>query len=240
MIAQQCETRWEPNGCCRYCILVYRIIESFELEGNLTGHLAQLSCTEEEHLQLDQVAQSPVQPDLECLQGCSICHLSGQPVSVPHHPYYKTLFSLHPMCTATERIPLPQIHRSLGVQPKRLCQTLSQALNQRHYLHQNTLILPLLRSRGIGEKAEERISRSSSCNPASSPSAEENHLLQNRNDALQLQPAGSRRAVGHAQGWALAHRMFLFAHLQQLYIKHNSCVFFFILFLSSFIMDKLT
>ena len=40
--------------------------ELFELEGTLKGHLVQLPCNEQEHLQLDQGAQSPVQPDLEC------------------------------------------------------------------------------------------------------------------------------------------------------------------------------
>ena len=38
------------------------------------------------HLQLDRVAQSPVQPDLECLQEQGIHHLSGQPVPVHHYP----------------------------------------------------------------------------------------------------------------------------------------------------------
>jgi len=33
----------------------------------------------------------PIQPDLECLQGWSIHHLSGQPVSVPHHSYHEEL-----------------------------------------------------------------------------------------------------------------------------------------------------
>jgi len=47
---------------------LYKIIESFELEGNFKGHLVQLLCSEQGHLQLDQVAQSSVQPDLECLQ----------------------------------------------------------------------------------------------------------------------------------------------------------------------------
>ena len=61
----------------------------FELEGFFKGHLAKLPCDEQEHLQLDQVAQSPVQPDLECLQGWEIHHLSGQPVPVPHHSYCK-------------------------------------------------------------------------------------------------------------------------------------------------------
>ena len=36
-------------------------------------------------------AQSPVQPDLDCLQRQGIHHLSGQPVPVPHHPYCKKL-----------------------------------------------------------------------------------------------------------------------------------------------------
>jgi len=44
---------WENQG----------IIESFQLEGTL-----KLPCNEQEDLQPDQVAQSPVQPDLECLQ----------------------------------------------------------------------------------------------------------------------------------------------------------------------------
>ena len=35
------------------------MIESFELEGTLNGHLAQLPCNEQRHLQLDQGAQSP-------------------------------------------------------------------------------------------------------------------------------------------------------------------------------------
>jgi len=45
------------------------IIESFELEGTFKGHLVQLLCSEQGHLQQDQVAQSPVLLDLECLKG---------------------------------------------------------------------------------------------------------------------------------------------------------------------------
>ena len=45
------------------------IIESFKLEDTFKGHLAQLCCNEQGDLQLDQIAQSPVQPDLECFQG---------------------------------------------------------------------------------------------------------------------------------------------------------------------------
>jgi len=57
----------------------YRTIESFELEGIFKAHPVQLPCNERGHLQLHQVAQSPVQSDLEYLQGWSIHHLSGQP-----------------------------------------------------------------------------------------------------------------------------------------------------------------
>ncbi|KAK4823100.1 hypothetical protein QYF61_025838 [Mycteria americana] len=40
------------------------IIEWFGLEGTFKGHLVQPRCNEQGHLQLDQVAQSPLQPDL--------------------------------------------------------------------------------------------------------------------------------------------------------------------------------
>ena len=43
--------------------------ELFELGGTFKGHLVQLPCSEQGHLQLHQVAQSPIQADLECLQG---------------------------------------------------------------------------------------------------------------------------------------------------------------------------
>lgn len=42
-------------------------------------------CKEQGHLTLDQVSQSPVQPDLGCLQGWGIHHQSGHPVPVLHH-----------------------------------------------------------------------------------------------------------------------------------------------------------
>jgi len=47
----------------------FRIIEWFGLEGTLKGRPVQPYCTEQVHLQLDQVAQSPVQPDLARFQG---------------------------------------------------------------------------------------------------------------------------------------------------------------------------
>ena len=49
-----------------------RITESFELEGTLKGHLVRIPCNEQGHLQLHQVAQSPVQPDLGRLQGTGL------------------------------------------------------------------------------------------------------------------------------------------------------------------------
>jgi len=38
-----------------------------------------------------QAAQSHIQPDLECLQRRSIHNLSGQPVSLCHHPLCEKL-----------------------------------------------------------------------------------------------------------------------------------------------------
>lgn len=52
----------------RYHLSIHRVIELFELE----GQLVQFPCKEQEHLQLDNGAQSPVQPQLECLQGWGI------------------------------------------------------------------------------------------------------------------------------------------------------------------------
>ena len=56
--------------------------EQFELEGTFKGPVY-----EQGHLQLDQVAQSPVQADLECLQECGIHHLTGHPVPMHDHPH---------------------------------------------------------------------------------------------------------------------------------------------------------
>lgn len=39
------------------------------MEGTFKGHLASLPCSEQGHLQLDHVAQSPVLPDPGYLQG---------------------------------------------------------------------------------------------------------------------------------------------------------------------------
>jgi len=61
------------------------------MEGTFKGHLVQPLCNKQGHLKLDQVAQSPIQPGLECFQGWGIYHLSGQPVPVFHHPHGKKL-----------------------------------------------------------------------------------------------------------------------------------------------------
>ena len=72
--------------------LPYRTMESLELEGTFKGHLVQLPCNEQEHAQLDQVAQGLIQPLLESLQGRGIHHLSEQPVPLSHHTHCKRLF----------------------------------------------------------------------------------------------------------------------------------------------------
>ena len=47
------------------------------------------------NLPLDQVAQSHIQPGLQCLQGGGIHSLTGQPVPVSHHSHCKRCFSLY-------------------------------------------------------------------------------------------------------------------------------------------------
>ena len=64
----------------------HTIIECFGLEGTFRGHLVQ-PCSEQGHLQLAQVAQSPVQPGLEHFLGWDLHYLSGQPVPVLRHPH---------------------------------------------------------------------------------------------------------------------------------------------------------
>jgi len=61
---------------------VNRIVERFGWEGTFRVHLAQPPCSEQGHLQPDQVAQSPIQPVLEGFQGWGLHCFSGQPVPV--------------------------------------------------------------------------------------------------------------------------------------------------------------
>jgi len=78
---------WSPFGEINTAVGFHRLIEQFGLEGTAKGHRAQPHYHEQGHLQTDQVAQSPVQPGLECFQGWGIEHLCGQPVPVFHHPW---------------------------------------------------------------------------------------------------------------------------------------------------------
>jgi len=66
---------------------IIEFMKCFGLEGTFRGHVVQPPCSEQGHLPLDQVPQSPVQPDLESLQGWGLHHLSEQPVPAFHHPH---------------------------------------------------------------------------------------------------------------------------------------------------------
>lgn len=59
------------------------------VERTFKDHLIQPLCNVQGHLQLKQVAQSYIQPYLECIQGLDICHLSRQPVPVFQHLHCK-------------------------------------------------------------------------------------------------------------------------------------------------------
>jgi len=50
-------------------LMIVTIIEWFGLEGTFRGHLAQPPCSEQQYLQLDQAARSPIQPGLERFRG---------------------------------------------------------------------------------------------------------------------------------------------------------------------------
>jgi len=71
--------------------IYHGIMEWFGLEETSKHHLVQTPCNEQRHLPLDQVAQSPVQPDLACFHRWGIYHLCGQPVPVFHHPHHKKI-----------------------------------------------------------------------------------------------------------------------------------------------------
>ena len=77
------------------CVYYHRVIELFELKGTFKGHLVQSPYSEQGQLQLHQVAQSPVQPNCECLSGrWGIHRISGQPVTMLHCSYCKKTSSL--------------------------------------------------------------------------------------------------------------------------------------------------
>ena len=60
----------------------HRTIESLELEETLKGHLVQLPCKEQGHLQLHQVSQNHIQSDLECLQGWDTHHICEEALTL--------------------------------------------------------------------------------------------------------------------------------------------------------------
>ena len=142
MESKQEESAHGGLACCRYtvsvaaphrqqsCIFFVYFIEWFGLEGTFKGPLVQPPGSEQGHLQLDQVAQSPVQPALECFQIWGICYLSGQPVPVVHHPHH--LCCLYPLFVFFLRrtLPVPLLHVS-----SLLCSTLSWYLTNSPSAH---------------------------------------------------------------------------------------------------------
>ena len=70
-----------------FWMYIFRIIELFELDRIFEDLLVQLPYSEWRYLQLNQVAQSPFQPGLECLQEQGTHCLSGQSIPVPHYSY---------------------------------------------------------------------------------------------------------------------------------------------------------
>lgn len=57
----------------------------FWIGRDLKGHRVPTPSCGQTHLPPDQVAQSPIHPDLEHFQGWSTHSFSGQPLLVPRH-----------------------------------------------------------------------------------------------------------------------------------------------------------
>ncbi|KAK4822534.1 hypothetical protein QYF61_015540 [Mycteria americana] len=104
----------------------WRIIEWFGLEGTFKGHLVQPPCNKQGHLQLDQVAQSPVQPDTERFQGWGIYHLSGQPMPAEQPQLSSSLGSFS--CPSSD--PLQQLHILLVLRAPELDAVLQLFIHQ--------------------------------------------------------------------------------------------------------------
>lgn len=86
-----------PMYPCMYIytyIFIYTQKDGIVWVGKDLRKVSPIPCNEQEHLQLDEVTQNPVQPDLKCFKGRGIHHLSGKPVPVFHHPHVIT-FSLY-------------------------------------------------------------------------------------------------------------------------------------------------
>lgn len=94
---------WSKCSTCIWCCIIegrscfhsisYDFLESWNsLDMIYNSHLEQPHCNEQRHLQIGQVAQYPVQPDLECFWAWGNHHLSGQCVPVFHYPHWEKLF----------------------------------------------------------------------------------------------------------------------------------------------------
>ena len=80
--------------CETWSLQNHRITEWPGLEGTSRIMNLQSPCHRQGHQPphlLDQVAQGPIQPGLEHLQGWGIHNLSGQPIPAPHHSPGKEL-----------------------------------------------------------------------------------------------------------------------------------------------------
>lgn len=64
-------------------------MEWLRLEGTLKVIKFQLPCPGQGCQPLDEAAQDPIQPHLECPQRWGIHRLFGRPVPVPRHPLSK-------------------------------------------------------------------------------------------------------------------------------------------------------
>ena len=70
---------------------VDNVLELFELERTLKGHLVQLPCNEQGHLQLSQLLRAPIQTELECLPGWDIHQPLWATFASANHSYCKIL-----------------------------------------------------------------------------------------------------------------------------------------------------
>jgi len=86
--ARVLRSKFNINNITECCSYNHRIV--WVGRDTWRSPVLQLLCSEKG--QLHQGAQSPVQPDFECLQGWGIHHISGQTVPVPHHPHCQRLF----------------------------------------------------------------------------------------------------------------------------------------------------
>lgn len=87
----------------------FRLIEYLGLKGTFKGHPVQPPCNEQGPLLLDQVGQSPIQPDLECVQRRRIHPHSGQPVPIIIVKNFFLMSSLNGRCFGLKSLPLDPV-----------------------------------------------------------------------------------------------------------------------------------